>query len=248
MEFWSYPNDRYYYEWYDQPDASRASHSDSEIKSTVVDRLRTNPHTADCTLKVDVKRGVVILRGQVPSRRAKRAAGDDAWDTPGVADVSIHLDVVVTGDRGYETPTVRDVMTRDVITANSWDSVERVATLMASNEIGSVVIVTGDEPVGIVTDRDIVVRCATEGSATSDMPISLALTPSPVFVGPSDSVDRAVDTMRAHAIRRLPVVASGMLVGVVSLGDLARVRDPGSALAEISGAAANNDAPPVGRV
>jgi len=248
MEFWTYPTDRYYYDWYDQPDASRASHSDSEIKSTVVDRLRANPHTADCTLKVDVKRGVVILRGRVPSRRAKRAAGDDAWDTPGVADVSNQLDVDATGDTGYETPIVRDVMTRDVVTANSWDSVEKVANLMAINDIGSVVVVTGDEPVGIVTDRDIVVRCATTGASMSDVPISAAITASPVSVGPSDSVDRAVDTMRANAIRRLPVVASGMLVGVISLGDLARVRDPGSALAEISGAAANNDAPPVGRV
>jgi hypothetical protein len=88
MTFWTYPDDRYYYGWYGAPPAPP---SDGLIKSRVVDRLRENELTAPYDLKVDVKQGVVIVGGTVGSPLAKRAAGDDAWDTPGVADVSNQL-------------------------------------------------------------------------------------------------------------------------------------------------------------
>jgi CBS domain-containing protein len=58
-------------------------------------------------------------------------------------------------------------------------------------------------------------------------------------VTPTASVEEAVQLMRTHAIRRLPVVEGGQAVGIVSLGDLAVERDPGSALGEISGAPPN---------
>jgi osmotically-inducible protein OsmY len=87
---WIYPPDRYYYGWYgDRPPIP----TDGDIKSMVVNRLRENPLTADHDLKVDVKQSVVVLGGEVGSPLAKRAAGDDAWDTPGVQDVSNQLEV-----------------------------------------------------------------------------------------------------------------------------------------------------------
>jgi osmotically-inducible protein OsmY len=88
MSFWMYPDARYYYQWYDEP---RREPTDGEIKSMVVDQLRVNRYTKDDDLRVDVKQGVVILGGTVRSSLAKRAAGDDAWDTPGVVDVSNQL-------------------------------------------------------------------------------------------------------------------------------------------------------------
>jgi osmotically-inducible protein OsmY len=88
-EPWQYPSDRYYYGWYNQPPQSKPT--DGEIKSEVVDRLRVNPHTKDHDLQVDVKQSVVILTGKVSSAVAKRAAGDDCWDTAGVVDVSNQL-------------------------------------------------------------------------------------------------------------------------------------------------------------
>jgi osmotically-inducible protein OsmY len=87
---WTYPSDRYYYGWYD---TSPEVITDRDIKATVVDRLRQNPYTKDETIKVDVKKDVVILSGDVHSTLAKRAAGDDAWDTAGVVDVSNQLAV-----------------------------------------------------------------------------------------------------------------------------------------------------------
>jgi osmotically-inducible protein OsmY len=88
---WIYPSDRYYYPWYGTPPVTKPS--DGDIKSMVVDRLRENPFTIDDELKVDVKQSVVILGGKVSSALAKRVAGDDAWDTPGVKDVSNQLTI-----------------------------------------------------------------------------------------------------------------------------------------------------------
>lgn len=90
MSFWSYPTDRYYYPWYDTPVPAP---TDADIKSMVVDRLRRNPYTKDSDIRVDVKQAVVVLGGDVPSVLSKRAAGDDAWDTPGVVDVSNQLQI-----------------------------------------------------------------------------------------------------------------------------------------------------------
>lgn len=88
---WQAPSERYYYGWYDEK--PKVEQTDGDIKSNVVGRLRENPQTKDHKLTVDVKKGVVILTGEVGSSVAKRAAGDDTWDTPGVVDVSNQLTV-----------------------------------------------------------------------------------------------------------------------------------------------------------
>lgn len=87
---WIYPEQRYYYGWWDVLPTLQPT--DGEIKATVVDRLRNNPLTKHDEIRVDVKQRVVILEEQMSCALAKRAAGDDAWDTPGVADVSHHPD------------------------------------------------------------------------------------------------------------------------------------------------------------
>ena len=84
---WTYPEERYYYGWYD----SKPVLTDGDIKSILVQRLQENPCTQDDDITVDVKRDVVILTGEVGSTKAKRTAGDDAWDTAGVVDVSNQL-------------------------------------------------------------------------------------------------------------------------------------------------------------
>jgi hypothetical protein len=86
---WTYPESRYYYGW--EEGRLPVEPTDGDIKARIVDRLHHNPHTKDCHIKVDVKQRVVILGGEVPSWVAKRSAGDDAWDTPGVVDVSNQL-------------------------------------------------------------------------------------------------------------------------------------------------------------
>jgi osmotically-inducible protein OsmY len=87
---WAYPENRYYYEWYDEAPGDR---SDSDIKQDLLDQIRTGPYAEQYDIEVDVKKGVVILTGTAMTTVAKRVAGDDAWDTRGVTDVSNQIQV-----------------------------------------------------------------------------------------------------------------------------------------------------------
>jgi CBS domain-containing protein len=91
----------------------------------------------------------------------------------------------------------------------------------------------------VVTDRDLVVRGLAEGADPSETTLASVYSESVVQLDSDDTVDKAIELMRSKAIRRLPVVHEGEVVGVVSLGDLAVQRDPSSVLGEISSAPAN---------
>ena len=77
------------YSWQDVP--SEQLPNDREMKSTLVHRLNENPYTEDAAIRVDVDHRVIVLGGEVDSPLARRVAGDDAWDIPGVVDVSNQL-------------------------------------------------------------------------------------------------------------------------------------------------------------
>jgi len=113
------------------------------------------------------------------------------------------------------------------------------AKTMREQNIGDVVVAEGDRPLGMLTDRDIVVRAIDEGRVPAQTSASELCSGEVVAVGPEDEVSRAVRVMRQRAVRRLPVVSDGRLVGVISLGDLAIERDETSALADISPAEPN---------
>jgi len=91
--FIDYPLERYYYVERNL-DSEPGIFADPELKTLLVQRLNENPLTMEERIKVVVKRSAVILSGSISTRIAKRAAGDDAWDTPGVADVSNRLRVL----------------------------------------------------------------------------------------------------------------------------------------------------------
>ncbi|TPQ17160.1 CBS domain-containing protein [Streptomyces sporangiiformans] len=132
---------------------------------------------------------------------------------------------------------VREVMTPDVVAVRPDASLVEAAQLMRAQDIGDV-LVAGDQNVfGVLTDRDITLRAVADGVDPLTVSAQSVCTPNPVVIGPNDAVSTAVELMREHAIRRLPVVENGHPVGMVSLGDLAVSQDPDSALAEISRAA-----------
>jgi CBS domain-containing protein len=135
--------------------------------------------------------------------------------------------------------TVGDLMSRDAITCPPEAELRSAAQLMRDRDIGDVVIVAGDEVRGIVTDRDITVRAVAEGRGP-DTPVSDVLSGQVVTVAPDDRVEKVVDLMREHAVRRIAVVDGGRLAGVISIGDVAMERDPDSALADISAARENS--------
>jgi CBS domain-containing protein len=111
---------------------------------------------------------------------------------------------------------------------------------MRDQNIGDVLVTEGDRLRGIVTDRDIVVRCVTEGGDISQTRLINACSAELAFAGPDMSVDEAAELMGKKAVRRLPVVDNGRAVGIVSIGDLAVERAPTSVLGQISADAPNN--------
>ena len=132
---------------------------------------------------------------------------------------------------------VREVMTPGVVAVLPDASLVEAAQLMRAEDIGDVLVAEDGHVVGVLTDRDITLRAVADGADPLTVSARAVCTPDPVVVGPDDPVSTAVDLMRGHAVRRLPVVEDGRPVGMVSLGDLAVAQDPTSALADISQAA-----------
>ena len=135
---------------------------------------------------------------------------------------------------------IRDVMTPNPQMLAASATVREAAETMRTNAIGDV-IASDDKGgiAGIVTDRDIVVRVVAEGRDPRATRIEDIASRDLTAVSPDDPVERAVELMRERAVRRLPVVKRGKIVGIVSIGDLAVERDPESALADISAAPPN---------
>jgi CBS domain-containing protein len=131
---------------------------------------------------------------------------------------------------------IRDVMTENPRTASPNDSLQAVAKIMAEEDTGVVPLVEKGRLVGVVTDRDIVIRCIAEGSF--DAKANDAASDDVVTVSPDMSTEEAADLMAEHQIRRLPVVEDDKLVGIVSLGDIAvkegKDRRTGDTLEDIS--------------
>ena len=136
--------------------------------------------------------------------------------------------------------TVSDIMTADVISLSADDTVRDAARHMREANVGAIVVQKKGDLFGIVTDRDIVVRCLAQGGNCDTTPLGEVCSAEVATLRPDDEVDYAVTLMRDRAVRRIPVVKNGKAVGIVSLGDLALQRDPFSALGAISGASPNN--------
>jgi CBS domain-containing protein len=134
---------------------------------------------------------------------------------------------------------VREVMTSDVVVMDENEPVQAAARRMKENDIGDVLVARGGgRLLGILTDRDIVIRDLAEGH-DGKRKVGEICTRELVTLSPDMDVDEAVELMKQRAVRRLPVVDGQKPVGIVSLGDLAVEKSPQSALGRISGAPSN---------
>ena len=115
---------------------------------------------------------------------------------------------------------IRDVMTPNPRTVSPQDSIQNAARIMRDEDTGVVPVVDNGKPVGVITDRDIVVRAVAEGGQLN-RPASDIVTNELVAATPDMSVSEATELMSAHQVRRLPVVENNRLVGIVSIGDIA---------------------------
>jgi CBS domain-containing protein len=136
------------------------------------------------------------------------------------------------------TMTVREIMAPTPITARPDASIREVSQIMRDEDIGIVLIAEDAELLGVVTDRDLVVRVLAAGLGP-DTPVREACSEQLWTVDPETEVAQAAGLMRKAAVRRLPVMRDGKAVGLISLGDLAALGEPGSVLGGISAAIPN---------
>jgi CBS domain-containing protein len=110
---------------------------------------------------------------------------------------------------------------RRLVTVPPQASVAEIARRMAERNVGSVVVTERDRPVGIVTDRDLVLRVLRNGLPTADLRAEHVMTKPLISVPAETTAEEAVSRMREARVRRLPIVdAQGLLVGIVCLDDL----------------------------
>jgi CBS domain-containing protein len=115
---------------------------------------------------------------------------------------------------------IREVMTPNPQYVSPRDSIQNAARIMRDCDTGAVPVVENGRPVGILTDRDIVVRAVADGGQLN-RPVSDIVSQNVVCVTPDMSTKEAEHLMSEHQVRRLPVVEGDRLVGIVSLGDIA---------------------------
>ena len=120
---------------------------------------------------------------------------------------------------------VRDCMTDAAVSVGAGESASYAARLMARYNVGCLPVQAAGRLQGIVTDRDLVVRCMAAEREASRLPVGQIMTCRVSSVKPEDDVLRAAQLMAREQIRRLPVVQGGKLVGMISLADISAEAD-----------------------
>jgi CBS domain-containing protein len=118
-------------------------------------------------------------------------------------------------------PTVKDLMTKNVITIDANKTVIEAAALMSQNDVGDLVIMENNTPVGIVTERDFVRRVLAEGKSTNTKVSEVMSTPLRV-IDQEAPIKEAARRMVNKRIRRLPVIKDNKIVGIITAADFAR--------------------------
>ena len=117
--------------------------------------------------------------------------------------------------------TVNDLMTKRTLTIGLENTISEAAQLMSQKEVGDLIVVDHEMPVGIVTERDFVRRIVAKGRPY-DTKISDVMTKPLITISPNASLKEAARKMVKHRIRRLPVLKSHKLVGILVVSDFAR--------------------------
>ena len=122
---------------------------------------------------------------------------------------------------------VKDIMTTDLKTCTPDTTVAEAAHLMWDRDCGILPVVDEGELVGVVTDRDMYIALATRNKRASEITVG-EVVQTPVYTcGPDDDVQTALDTMKQHCVRRLPIEGfGGTIMGIVSMNDIVLASGP----------------------
>ena len=134
---------------------------------------------------------------------------------------------------------VQEIMSPKIVTISPEENTALAARLLSRYNIGALPVCTKEGRLrGMVTDRDIVLRCIAAGEEPTETKVSHIMTRKVITVDPTETVENAAALMAREQIRRLPVETGGRIVGMVSLGDISKsgacTPTAGAALSEIS--------------
>ena len=129
--------------------------------------------------------------------------------------------------------TIRDVMSDEPVVFPTHATIADAARVMRDKDIADVIVADDGHFVGLLTDRDIVVRTIAEGYDPTEVQVGHAMSKDIATLSPDSTVDELAAMMREGAVRRIPVLEGDRPVGIVSIGDLA-IFETQSALADIS--------------
>lgn len=112
----------------------------------------------------------------------------------------------------------------EVITIHPTETVKRAAERMRARNIAALVVKSGNEFIGLISEREIVHAIAQQGEGALSLTVQAVMTRAPITVAPDDTVKRAMTLMTNYRVRHLPVIANDKLVGIVSIGDVVKHR------------------------
>jgi len=118
---------------------------------------------------------------------------------------------------------VREAMTEEVLTATPVMTVAKAAKLMSERGVGSIVIVKGKKPVGILTERDVLQKVVSADLRSSKVRVGKIMSTPILTIGPDVEITEAARVMIRNRIRRLPVVEQGELIGIVTASDMTSI-------------------------
>ncbi len=117
---------------------------------------------------------------------------------------------------------VKEIMSTNVVTVNKEDTIDKVAGVMQRYDVGAVPVLNGDSLCGMVTDRDLVIRCVAQDKEAKSCMVEEVMTPTAACLTPEQTVEEALKMMSLEQVRRLPVLHNGKVQGIISLADIAR--------------------------
>lgn len=118
--------------------------------------------------------------------------------------------------------TAGDIMTRKPVTVDSNSTAQKIAKLMTDKRVGTVVVVKGQKPIGIVTDTDLTKRVVAPSKDPKRLKARDVMSTPLLFASPENKVDDVVLKMKKHRVKRIPIISKGRLVGIVTTTDIAR--------------------------
>lgn len=117
---------------------------------------------------------------------------------------------------------VKNIMTKSIVKVDYDKTVQEAAKRMAKHRVGSIIIIKGDNPIGIITETDLNKRVVALAKNPKKLKVKDIMSSPLVFVEPNNDISEIIEKMEKHKIRRVPVVKKGKIVGIVSHTDIAR--------------------------